>query len=230
MLALMAGRNARESMAVVNEGRVSLQSTNPTPSPHSPIFFSTSHIQWPNYSWSPFLFCGRQLSSTSASPRTVGFIGFGRIAHATLARLIPFGYTHCLYLANPSSAPAPERDAALAAQHRLQSVQRVDADTLAAASDVVFVLAPGGAATEHLVDARFLRRMKPTAVLVNASRGTLVDSDALATALRERWIWGAGLDVVTGEPNITADHPLVKEPRCVSTSTPVRMSRFMCYF
>ncbi len=88
----------------------------------------------------------------------------------------------------------------------------------------MFVLAPGGAATEHLVDARFLRRMKPTAVLVNASRGTLVDSDALATALRECWIWGAGLDVVTGEPNINADHPLVKEARCVSFISSVRMS------
>lgn len=57
--------------------------------------------------------------------------------------------------------------------------------------------------------------MKPTAVLVNASRGTLVDSDALALALREGWIWGAGLDVVAGEPHIGTGHPLVKEPRCV---------------
>lgn len=93
----------------------------------------------------------------------------------------------------------------------------------------MFVLAPGGAATERLVDARFLRRMKPTAVLVNASRGTLVDSHALATALRERWIWGAGLDVVTGEPNISADHPLVKESRQVSTLPPVRMLMFIFF-
>jgi len=57
--------------------------------------------------------------------------------------------------------------------------------------------------------------MKKHAVLVNTSRGTLVDSDALAQALREKWIWGAGLDVVEGEPHIGADHPLVKEPRSV---------------
>ncbi|KAI5984570.1 CTP synthase N-terminus-domain-containing protein [Pisolithus marmoratus] len=54
--------------------------------------------------------------------------------------------------------------------------------------------------------------MKRTGILVNASRGTLVDSDALAKALRKGWIWGAGLDVVEGEPNVTIDHPLVKEP------------------
>jgi D-isomer specific 2-hydroxyacid dehydrogenase, NAD binding domain len=57
--------------------------------------------------------------------------------------------------------------------------------------------------------------MKKHAVLVNTSRGTLVDSDALALALREEWIWGAGLDVVEGEPHVGADHPLVREPRYV---------------
>ncbi|KAF9480930.1 hypothetical protein BDN70DRAFT_905516 [Pholiota conissans] len=192
MLALMAGRNARESMTVVNEGK------------------------WPEYSWGPFLFAGRQLSASSSSPvRTAGFLGFGRIAQATLTRLIPFGFTHCLYTSSPSSTPTPERDAAIQEAHGLQALRRVDLDTLAAESDIVFVLAPGGAATANLVDEHFLRKMKKTSVLVNTSRGTLVDSHALAKALRERWIWGAGLDVVTGEPQITADHPLVKEPRCI---------------
>jgi len=92
-------------------------------------------------------------------------------------------------------------------------VRRADLQTLAEQSDVVFVLAPGGAGTANLVDEPFLRKMKKTSVLVNTSRGTLVDSDALAKALREKWIWGAGLDVVKGEPGISADHPLVKEPR-----------------
>jgi glyoxylate/hydroxypyruvate reductase len=80
---------------------------------------------------------------------------------------------------------------------------------------VLFVLAPGGEDTRHVVNADFLRKMKKHAVLVNAARGTLVDSDALAQALREEWIWGAGLDVVEGEPHIGADHPLVREPRYV---------------
>lgn len=59
--------------------------------------------------------------------------------------------------------------------------------------------------------------MKKTAVLVNTARGTLVDSEALAKALREEWIWGAGLDVVEGEP-VSADNVLIKEPRCVHIS------------
>lgn len=86
-------------------------------------------------------------------------------------------------------------------------------EDVASESDVVFVLTPGGQETKNLVDEKFLRRMKKTAVLVNTSRGSVVDSDALAKALREGWIWAAGLDVVEGEPNIHADHPLIQEPR-----------------
>ncbi|KAJ7430516.1 hypothetical protein B0H11DRAFT_927769 [Mycena galericulata] len=192
MLALMAGRNDGAAYSLVNDGN------------------------WASYNWSPFTFCGPQLSATASSPtRTAGFLGFGRIAQATLARLIPFGITHCLYTGSPSSAPDPAFNAALQAKHKLTALERVDADRLARESDVLFVLTPGGKDTYHLVDAAFLRKMKPMSVLVNTSRGTVVDSSALATALREKWIWGAGLDVVEGEPHIAADHPLVKEPRCI---------------
>jgi glyoxylate/hydroxypyruvate reductase len=143
----------------------------------------------------------------------MGFIGFGRISQATLKRLIPFGVTHCVYHSNPSSPSKPFLDAKLQADYGLQSVKRVDLDELAKESDVVFVLAPGGDKTKHLVNAAFLQKMKKTAILINTSRGTLVDSDALAMALQQGWIWGAGLDVIEGEPQVTADHPLVKEPR-----------------
>lgn len=116
-------------------------------------------------------------------------------------------------MSNPSSKPNPEADAQTARKYNLRSVRRVGLDALAAESDVVFVLAPGGARTHHIINEDFLRKMKKTAVLVNTARGTLVDSDALAKALREQWIWGAGVDVVEGEPNVGLDHPLVKEPR-----------------
>ena len=86
-------------------------------------------------------------------------------------------------------------------------------DELARESDIFIVLAPGGKNTHHLVDEAFLRKMKKTSVLVNAARGTLIDTDALVKALKEGWIWGAGLDVVEGEPNVSGDHPLVNEPR-----------------
>ncbi|TFK49319.1 hypothetical protein OE88DRAFT_1662813 [Heliocybe sulcata] len=196
MLAFMASRNAKGTTSLVSRG------------------------DWPNATWSPFAFCGPQLSLASSPSQTrtltAGFLGFGRIAQATLRRLLPFGFTHALYSSNPSSTPSPSQDSAYTKDfHPIQSVRRVDYDTLAKESDVVFVLAPGGEKTYHLVNEGFLRKMKKTAVLVNTARGTLVDSDALAKALREGWIWAAGLDVVEGEPNVTPDHPLVKEPRCV---------------
>jgi glyoxylate/hydroxypyruvate reductase len=133
-----------------------------------------------------------------------------------LARLVPFGITSCIYSSNPSSKPTPERDAAIQAQHKLDSLRRVDVDELAKESDVLFVLTPGGETTRHLVNDAFLKKMKKTSVLVNTSRGSVVDSDALAKALKDGWIWGAGLDVVEGEPHVAADHPLVKEPRSVN--------------
>lgn len=77
------------------------------------------------------------------------------------------------------------------------------------------MLAPGGPSTHHIVNEDLLKKMKKSAVLVNTARGTLVDSEALGKALKQGWIWGAGLDVVEGEPNVGVDHVLVKEPRCV---------------
>ncbi|KAI0777202.1 hypothetical protein BD413DRAFT_467119 [Trametes elegans] len=187
MLALMAGRNAKETSEV-----------------------------WPNFVWQPFAFCGPQLSASVIRPTcTAGFVGFGRIAQATLARLVPFGFSRCLYSANPATPPDPAADAKLATKYGVKEVRRVDRAELARESDVVFVLAPGGPSTYHIIDEAFLRQMKNTAVLVNTSRGTLVDSDALLKALNEGWLYAAGLDVVEGEPAITKDHPLVKAPRCV---------------
>jgi len=188
----MAGRRAREAMTFVDEGK------------------------WPNYSWAPYAFCGAQLSASKSSPKRVaGFVGFGRIAQATLSRLTPFGFSECVYASNPSSRPDAERDTSLAQSLRLKSLKRVSLNEVALQSDVVFVLTPGGPETTNLVNEEFLKTMKKTAVLVNTARGTVVDSDALAKALREGWIWGAGLDVVAGEPKISTDHPLIKESKCV---------------
>ncbi|KAH9849594.1 hypothetical protein C2E23DRAFT_737093 [Lenzites betulinus] len=187
MLALMAGRNVKETYDL-----------------------------WPGFGWSPYVFCGPQISANPGNPKpTTGFIGFGRIAQATLSRLRPFGFTRCLYIGNPSTPPNHEADAQTAAKLGVEEVRRVPLFELAQESDVVFVLAPGGPETYHIVDEAFLKQMKKTAVLVNTARGTLVDSDALAKALHEGWLYGAGIDVVEGEPEITASHPLVKAPRCI---------------
>jgi len=197
MLALMAGRNGGKALVHVRNG------------------------EWQNTSWSPFSWCGPQLSGTVGGPeKTVGFLGFGRIAQVTLNRLVGFGITECIYTTRAGAPPKTELEATLTEKHRTVNpafggVRQVDLTTLARESDVLFVLAPGGTETRHVVNEDFLKEMKRTSVLVNTSRGSLVDSDALANALHEGWIWGAGLDVVEGEPNITADHPLVKEPSCV---------------
>ena len=152
--------------------------------------------------------------------KTVGFLGFGRIAQATLNRFLGFGITLCIYTTKVGSPPKKDLENSLTEKHRsvnpaFEGVRQVDLMTLARESDVLFILAPGGAETRHIVNEGLLRVMKRTSVLVNTSRGSLVDSDALAKALYEGWIWGAGLDVVEGEPDITADHPLVREPRRV---------------
>jgi glyoxylate/hydroxypyruvate reductase len=69
--------------------------------------------------------------------------------------------------------------------------------------------------TRHLVSTAFFAKMKKLAVIVNIARGPIIDTDALVKALDEGHIFGAGLDVIENEPNISADHPLLKQPRCV---------------
>ena len=76
--------------------------------------------------------------------------------------------------------------------------------------------APLTGETRGLVDAAFLGAMKPTAFLVNAARGAIVDQDALADALREGRIAGAGLDVFDPE-RLPPDHPLLAEPGLIAT-------------
>lgn len=208
LLALMASRNVKQTTTLVQNG------------------------DWPDHKWAPFLFCGPQISGdlipSVASPpfssntgRVAGFLGFGRIAKATMTRLMAFGVRRCIYTGNPASqnpSSSSAEDDKLAKQLGLPSgsVSRVPLQGLASRSDILFVLAPGGPSTYHIIDSVFLSQMKPSAILVNASRGTLVDSYALANALKDGKLWGAGVDVVEGEPNeVGKDHPLVKEEKCV---------------
>jgi D-3-phosphoglycerate dehydrogenase / 2-oxoglutarate reductase len=87
---------------------------------------------------------------------------------------------------------------------------------LAARSDVVSLHVPATLDTEHLVDAEFLRAMKPTAYLINCARGVVVDQDALVEALSQGTIAGAGLDVFVPE-HLAADHPLLALDTVVAT-------------
>ena len=91
----------------------------------------------------------------------------------------------------------------------IQGVEFVDLDTLMKESDIVTLHIPATPATHHLIDADKIALMKKEAVLINTARGTIVDSEALAEALNNHMIAGAGIDVFEMEPPIPSEHPLL---------------------
>ena len=100
---------------------------------------------------------------------------------------------------------------------QVEGVEYVDLDTLLRESDIVSLHVPQTPATIGMIGRRELSLMKPTAVLINTARGPVVDSQALAAALRSGEIAGAGVDVFETEPPIAADHPLFSVPNVVAT-------------
>lgn len=128
--------------------------------------------------------------------RAVGLVGFGRIARLVREKLSGFDARFLAY----DPFLTPEQAAA-------SGVELVSLETLLEQSDVVTLHTPLTEEARHLIDARALARMKPTACLVNASRGPIVDEAALCEALSARRIAGAALDVFEAEPP-AADSPL----------------------
>ncbi|HUJ69808.1 MAG TPA: D-glycerate dehydrogenase [Syntrophorhabdales bacterium] len=121
---------------------------------------------------------------------TLGIVGFGRIGRAVAARAEGF-QMRVLY--HDSQRLAAPDEGGPGADYR-------DLDDLLAASDFVSLHVPHSGQTHHLIGERELRLMKPTAMLINTSRGSVVDEAALARALKEGWVAGAGLDVYEQEP------------------------------
>ncbi|WP_308114613.1 D-glycerate dehydrogenase [Streptomyces sp. ISL-12] len=138
--------------------------------------------------WQPELLLGHDVSGA-----TLGLVGFGRIARATAERALGFGMT-VRYTVRGGALPADRLG------HLAGRVQYADWDDLVRTSDFLSLHVPLTAETHHLVDARILRAMKPTACLINTSRGPVVDETALVAALRAGEIAGAGLDVYEDEP------------------------------
>jgi glyoxylate/hydroxypyruvate reductase len=135
-----------------------------------------------------------------------------------LKRLLGFGIGRALYTTSvPGQALSPSKDyfklASSSATEGIPIEPAKSLSHLAAESDFLIVTCALTPSTTNLIDADFLAQMKPTAYVINTARGPVVDSFALASAVSEGKLAGAGLDVVTGEPNITADHPLVQEHR-----------------
>jgi glyoxylate reductase/D-3-phosphoglycerate dehydrogenase len=137
---------------------------------------------------------------------TVGIVGLGRIGQQVAQRLR--GWDVRLLYAQPRRLPAVQEQALGVAYRPL--------DELLRASDVVSLHAPLNGLTHHLIDARALRQLRPTAVLVNTARGGLVDEAALAEALRRGRLGAAALDVLCAEPP-PPDHPLLRLPNVVLT-------------
>lgn len=146
-----------------------------------------------DWKWGMFFLLGSGLQG-----KTLGVVGMGGIGQATARRAKAFGM-EIVYQSRS------EIDPGIAAE---LGARRVDLDELLAVSDVVSLHCPYGPATHHLIGAEQLAAMKDSAYLVNTARGPIVDEAALAAALREGPIAGAGLDVYEHEPQV---HPELLE-------------------
>ena len=148
--------------------------------------------------WSPTGWLGADLQGA-----TLGIVGLGKIGTAVAERAVAFGL-RIVY--NSGSRKVDVED-------RLDA-RAVSMEELLRISEFVCLHPPLTEATFHLIDADALHLMKPSAILVNVSRGSVVDNAALETALRENWIAGAALDVTEPEP-LPPDNPLYDLSNCL---------------
>lgn len=140
--------------------------------------------------WGPSLFLGGDVGpGASGERKTLGIVGFGRIGVAVAQRAT--GFSMRVLAFDPYAREAIQAS---------DLVEWAELEDLLARSDFVTLHPLLTEETRHLIDETRLRSMKPTAYLINASRGPVVDEPALVRALREGWIAGAGLDVYENEP------------------------------
>ncbi len=148
--------------------------------------------------WGPMLLMGHDVHGA-----TLGLIGLGRIGSGVARRAQGFNMRVLYHDVVRRQDLEQQLD-----------ITYTDIDTLLAESDFVSLHTPLTPETRHIINADALRKMKPTAVLVNTARGPLVDSQALYAALRDGVIGYAALDVTDPEP-IPLDHPLLTLPNCL---------------
>ena len=140
--------------------------------------------------WGPLMMLGQDVHH-----KTLGVVGFGRIGQALARRARGFSM-RILY--HDTFRPPADVERELGAEYR-------DLDELLAESDFVSLHTNLTPETRHLINAERLAAMKPTAVLVNTSRGPVIDEQALAAALAGGQIFGAGIDVFEREPEVHPD-------------------------
>ena len=126
---------------------------------------------------------------------TLGIIGMGRIGQGIAKRALGFGMNVIYH----NRKRLPEAD------EKSCGARYVDKETLLKQADHVILVVPYSAESHHLIGAREIALMKPTATLVNIARGGIVDDAALAAALQAKTIFAAGLDVFEGEPQVHPD-------------------------
>ncbi len=154
--------------------------------------------RWKHWQWNV-------LWGSNIHGKTLGILGFGHIGQAMARRGKGFGM-RILYHSRRRVAEEIEKET---------RATHVDRDTLLRESDFLSLHVPYAPETYHLIDAEGFARMKPSAFLVNASRGQVVDEAALITALESGTIAGAGLDVFEQEPAVPPR--LVAQPNVVMT-------------
>lgn len=135
--------------------------------------------------------------------KTLGIIGFGRIGQAVGQLAKAFGMRVIAYNRSQS-------------EEGRQIAEYVDLDTLFAESDILSLHCPQTAATEKIINADSIAKMKDGAMLINTARGGLVDEPALAAALQSGKLHGAAVDVVSQEP-MRGDNPLLATRKCIIT-------------
>ncbi len=146
-------------------------------------------------------FCYWKNPLTELAGKTMGIIGYGRIGQATARLAAAFGMRVLAFdtFAQPTA-----------------SAQLVALDTLLEESDVISLHCPLTADTQHILNEQSLSKTKKGVMILNTSRGPLIQEDALAKALHSKQVGGAGLDVVCTEP-ILSDNPLLSAPNCFIT-------------
>ncbi len=137
--------------------------------------------------WAPMLLLGQDISQ-----KTLGIVGTGRIG--TAFALKSKGFDMKVLYTDEQKNEQLEREL---------GAKKVPLSTLLKESDFISLHVPLTPATNHIIDEKELKSMKKTAVIINTSRGPIIRETALIKALKEHWIFGAGLDVYENEPEIS---------------------------
>jgi lactate dehydrogenase-like 2-hydroxyacid dehydrogenase len=172
------------------------------------------------HTWTPDGWLGLELRGA-----VLGIVGLGKIGYAVAERARGFGMQICYTGRSDQDHPKAAKIGA----------QRLSLDTLLTQADIVSLHVPLSPETNGMINTAALARMKPTAILINTSRGAIVDQDALAAALQQGRLRGAALDVTTPEP-LPPTHPLFDAPGCLilphigsaTETTRKRMAELAC--